>query len=171
MLTKTKDRQNLVAQLRATYTAFDVADGHGRGLTIEWALVTGAAEIAADALLANPESDYWRCEFPLETSGDGAALRWLRETLSGDVDADARFAAYARTPGCEVPRRTADAVRWMIQRNLTAAQAISALNIDSVDSPLAQLEDVAPHVRERLIRALPAAARAHLRETSCDYIE
>jgi hypothetical protein len=155
MLTKTSDRKDLIAQILSPYRDFYVSAGHGRGDTVEWALVSGAAEIAADALLANPDSDYWRCELPLETSGDGAALRWLRETLASNPDADKHFDQYARVPGCEIPRRTATAVRWLIQRQFTATQAIAALAVDGVDSPLARVEEVSPHVRERLIRAFP----------------
>ncbi len=171
MLTKTTNREDLVAELLQPYRSFDATAGHGLGPTVEWALVNGAAEIAADALLANPGTDYWRCQFPLETSADGAALRWLRETLAGDADADARFDAYARVPGCEVPRRTAEAVRWMLQHKFTATQAIAALNVDSVDSPLSRLQDVSLHVRERLIRSFPAEARARLQASYCDYID
>jgi hypothetical protein len=171
MATKKTDRSALIAELLHPYRDFSYSAGHGLGPTIEWALVAGAAEITADALLENPDSNFWRCKFPLESGSDGAAIRWLRETMAGDAEADARFDAYALVPGCETPRRTAEAVRWMIQRKFTAAQAIAALNIQGVDSPLSQLDYVSPYVRERLIRAFPASARASLREKYCDYID
>jgi hypothetical protein len=171
VLTKTTDRQNLLAQLLAPYAFFEVSAGHGRTATIEWALVTGAAAITADALLANPGSDFWRCEFPLEASGDGAALRWLRETLAGDPEADKNFDQYARVPGCEIPRRTAEVVRWLIQQRFTATQAIAALSGDSVDSPISQVEEIPAYVRERLICAFPPDARDALRASFCDYVD
>lgn len=166
MPTRTTDRDELVAQLLAPYRNFDMSGGHGRGPTVEWALVTGAAEITAGALLSNPGSDFWRCAHPLETGSEGAAVRWLRESLAGDAQADQHFDSYARVPGCEVPRRTAEAVRWLIQHNYNAAQAVAALNPDG-DSPLSNVADIPAYVRERIIRGLPAHRRDAARESYC----
>jgi hypothetical protein len=166
MITKTTNRDALVAQLLAPYRDFDTSAGQGRGPTIEWALVAGAAEITADALLSNPGSDFWHCAYPLETSSDGVALRWLRESLAGDAMADHHFDGYARTPGCEVPRCTAEAVRWLIQHKYSAAQAVAALNPDG-DSPLKNVDDIPAYVRERIVRGLPAHRRDVARESYC----
>lgn len=166
MLTNTTNRDELVAQLLAPYRDFDTSAGQGRGPTVEWALVTGAAEITADALLSNPSSDFWRCAHPLETGSDGAALRWLRESLAGDAQADQHFDSYARVPGCEVPRLTADAVRWLFQNNFTAEQAVAALSFVG-DSPIAKVNDIPAYVRERIIRGLPSHRRDAARLSYC----
>lgn len=151
-MTPTKDRAALIAELLTPYGKFVRTVGHDMNCSAEWALVSGAAEMAADALLAHPGSDYWRCEYPLETAGDGAALRWLRETLDENPAADEHFDAYARTPGCEVSRKTAEITRWFFQSRFCAFSAIAYASPDG-DYPIH--DDFASHVRERLIAGLP----------------
>lgn len=167
-MTRTKNRAELVAELLSPYKKFTKTVGHDMDCTAEWALVCGAAEIAANTLLSYPGSDYWRCAYPLETAGDGAALRWLRETLDEDPDADGRFGAYARTPGCDVSRKTADITRWFFQSRFSALSAIAYASPDG-DYPIH--EDFAPHVRERMILGLPAYLREEARWLANNYTD
>ena len=165
----TTDREALVAALKAPYNFLPTTTGHGGSMTGAWAYICGSAEVTADALLGNPDSGYWRTEFPLENCSVGVVLKLMRESETDAEGAQARFAAYAQTPGCETARRIADYSDWLLNNESRSVATAAAYLVDGPDNE--QPEFMPEYVRERILRGVPFANRHVVNTARIDYID
>ncbi len=147
---KTSNRDELVTQLRAPYSFMKLEHkkNNDGDKTFIAALIDGAIENVADALLLNPESDFWRNKNPVEDDADGEVIKWFRGVNTKADDAEEKFAAYACVAGCENAKNTARIVRWMIEQNFRADDAIA---YTSKKGGYRIDDDFPEYIRERIL--------------------